>query len=200
LTGETLAAGAQIKIPPVDGVLYKVKQGETAKTIAERYGADDEELIAFNDAEIKGIVAGQEIFIPDGEVPAPIVSQSPAAASGFRFGTSAQYGYNGYSFGYCTWHASNRRAAVGKPIPANLGNASTWKARSQLAGIGVGNAPQKFAVLWHPPRDYYGHVGFVEEVYEDGSILVSDMNYPSWNGVSTRKLSPEQAAAYQYIY
>jgi surface antigen len=199
LSGNTVNAGAKLKIPPVDGLLYTVKEGETAKTIADRYGANEAAIIAFNDAEIKGLTTGQEIVIPDGEVPV-VRRTSSAVASGFRFGSSAIYGYNGYSYGYCTWHAANRRTAVGKPIPANLGNASTWKVRASLAGIGVGSKPKKHAVLWHPPRDYYGHVAFVEEVYDDGSILVSDMNYPIWNGVTTRKLSPAQAAAYQYIY
>ena len=199
LTGNSINSGAKIKIPPVNGILYTVKQGETAKSIADRYGANEAAIIAFNDAEIKGIKAGQEIVVPNGEVPV-VRRASPATASGFRFGSSAVYGYNGYSFGYCTWHASNRRTAVGKAIPANLGNASTWKVRAQLAGMSVGSKPKKHAVLWHPPRDYYGHVAFVEDVYDDGSILVSDMNYPIWNGVTTRKLSPAQAAAYQYIY
>jgi len=206
LTGSTIDTGKVIIIPPVEGFIYTVEDGDTPKSIADDYSASAAAIIAFNDAEIKGISKDQQIVIPNGEIPAPIVrrpafaSINSGTASGFRFGGSAVYGYNGYDTGYCTWHASNRRAAVGKPIPANLGNASTWKSRAQLAGIGSGSTPQKHAVLWHPPTDYYGHVGFVEDVYADGSILVSDMNYPRWGGVSTRVLSPAQAAAYQYIY
>jgi surface antigen len=200
LTGSAITAGATIKVPPVSGVIYTVKAGETAKSIADRYSSDEAKIIAFNDAEITGLTVGQEIVIPEGSVPAPVRRSSPATVSGFRFGSSAVYGYNGYDFGYCTWHASNRRAAVGKPIPANLGNASTWKSRAQFAGLATGSTPQQYAVLWHPPFDYYGHVAFVEEMYPDGSILVSDMNYGGWNRITTRTLTPAQAAAYQYIY
>ncbi len=198
LTGDTVNVGAKLKIPPIDGLLYTVKDGDTPKSLADRYSASESKIIAFNDAEITGLKVGQEIIIPDGTV--PVRTNSYAAVSGFRYGFSARYGGNGYSFGYCTWHAANRRAQVGKPIPANLGNASTWKARAQLAGLSTGSTPQKYAVLWHPPRDYYGHVAFVEDVLPDGSVLVSDMNYPIWNGITTRVLTPAQAAAYQYIY
>ncbi len=201
LSGNSVNTGAKLKVPPVDGFVYTVKSGDTAQSIADKYSASRAKIIAFNDAEITGLKVGQEIVIPDGEVPAPVaITNSFASVSGFRYGFSASYGGNGYSFGYCTWHAANRRAQVGKPIPANLGNASTWKARAQLAGLATGSKPQKYAVIWHPPRDYYGHVAFVEDVLPDGSVLVSDMNYPIWNGITQRVLSPSQAAAYQYIY
>ena len=201
LTGDSVNVGAKLKVPPVDGFVYTVKEGDTAKSIADKYSASEDKIIAFNDAEITGLKTGQEIVIPDGEIPAPVArTNSFASVSGFRYGFTATYGGNGYSAGYCTWHAANRRAQVGKPIPANLGNASTWKARASLAGLGTGSTPAKYAVLWHPPRDYYGHVAFVEDVLPDGSILVSDMNYPIWGAVTTRVLTPAQAAAYQYIY
>ncbi len=199
LNGNAVAAETTLTIPPVDGILYEVKSGDTLDSIASKYQADAGAITAFNDAEITGIVEGQKIVIPDGKVPAPVRFGTPNYA-GFRFGGSAVYGYNGYDYGYCTWYTANRRAEVGKPIPANLGNASTWKVLSQRAGISVGNTPQQYAVIWTPPRDYYGHVGFVEQVFEDGSILVSEMNVRGWGVRSEKILSAEQAAGYSYIY
>jgi surface antigen len=197
LTGDTVAVGTTLSIPPVDGFIYKVKADDTPAKIAERYGSDEAKLIAFNDAEITGLVEGQEIVIPGGRVP---VARSIPNYSGFRFGAGAIYGYNGYDYGYCTWYAANRRAEIGRPIPANLGNASTWKVISQRAGIPVGNTPAAGAVIWTPPRDYYGHVGFVEEVFPDGSVRVSEMNTRGWGVRSEKVLTPAQAAAYSYIY
>ncbi len=199
LSGDSLDAGDTLLIPPVNGIVYTVKSGDTAEKIADNYNSNEKAIIAFNDAEITGLKEGQKIVIPNGEVPAP-VRRSVPSYSGFRFGTSAVYGYNGYVYGYCTWYAANKRAQAGKPIPANLGNASTWKVLAQRAGLGVGNTPQAGAVIWTPPSDYYGHVGYVEEVYGDGSVRISEMNYAGWNVVSYRVLTAQQAAYYSYIY
>ncbi|MCA9323689.1 LysM peptidoglycan-binding domain-containing protein [Candidatus Saccharibacteria bacterium] len=199
LSGNTVAAGTKLKIPPVNGLVYEVKNGDTVAKIAQKFSADEAAIIAFNDAEITGIVEGQRIVIPDGKVPVTVARSVPTF-SGFRFGTSAIYGYNGYDYGYCTWYAANRRAEMGKPVPANLGNASTWKVLAQRAGIPVGNSPAAGAVIWTPPRDYYGHVGIVEEVYPDGSVLVSEMNVVGWGVRSTKILTAAQAAGYSYIY
>ncbi len=199
LTGDVIAVGTELTIPPVDGIAYTVKSGDTPASIAEKYKADESKIIAFNDAEISGIVEGQEIVIPGGEVPV-VVRRSVPSYGGFRFGTSAIYGYNGYDYGYCTWYAANRRAEVGKPVPANLGNASTWKVIAQRAGIPVGSTPAAGAVIWTPPRDYYGHVGYVEEVFPDGSVRISEMNTRGWGVRSEKVLTPAQAAGYSYIY
>jgi surface antigen len=199
LTGTVVAVNTKLSIPPVNGVVYEVKEGDTAEKIAQKYSADAAVIIAFNDAEIGGFVAGQKIVVPDGRVQAPAVRT--ISASGFRWGGSSPvYGYNGYDYGYCTWYAANRRAEMGKPVPANLGNASTWKVLSQRAGIPVGNTPAAGAVIWTPPRDYYGHVGIVEQVNEDGSVLISEMNTVGWGVKSSKTLSAEQAANYSYIY
>ncbi len=204
-----LEEGDTLSIPPVNGIVYKVKEGDTAKSIAESYQADKDEIIDFNDAEISGIKKGDVIVIPDGKIPTPTAVSTPTTSvttpstdgGGFSWGgNQAIYGYNGYDYGYCTWYAANRRRDVGKPIPANLGHASTWKALAQRAGLSVGNTPAKYAVIWSPPRDYYGHVAFVEDVYPDGSVLVSEMNVAGWNVRSTKVLSASQAAGYSYIY
>ncbi len=199
LSGDNIAVNTTLVIPPVNGVVYTVKSGEAVKDIASKYKAEESRIIAFNDIEITGLVAGEKIVIPDGKVPAPVVRSVPTF-SGFRFGSSAIYGYNGYDYGYCTWYAANRRAEIGKPVPANLGNASTWKVIAQRAGIPVGSTPQAGAVIWTPPRDYYGHVGFVEEVFADGSVRISEMNVSGWGVRSEKVLTPAQAAAYNYIY
>jgi surface antigen len=199
LFGDTIAAGKELTIPPITGIVYVVKQGDTPDKLAARYRVSKEQIISFNDAEVAGLPVGQKIVIPDGTPPTN--GFNVAAGGGFAWGGYAPiYGGNGYDYGYCTWWAAVRRSQVGKPIPSNLGNASTWKTLAQRAGLAVGNVPQQYAVLWEPPRNYYGHVGFVEEVYPDGSIKVSDMNYAGWGRVTYRTLTAAQAAAYSYIY
>lgn len=202
LTGDSVAVGKQLTIPPVNGIVYTVKAGDTAEKLAETYRVSKEQIIAFNDAEVSGLPVGQKIVIPDASPPLGR-SRNTGIFSGARFswgGNGAVYGVNGYDYGYCTWWAAHRRSQIGHPVPSNLGNASTWKVLAQRAGIPVGNTPQTGAVIWTPPRDYYGHVGFVERVDADGTVHVSEMNVVGWNRVSYKTLTPDQAARYSYIY
>jgi surface antigen len=205
LTGDTVTAGKTLIISPVNGIVYKVNAGDTADSLAQKYRSNKDLLIAINDAEISGLPVGQYIIIPDGSPPAVantrVTTASVVSSGGFAWGGySPLYGANGYDYGYCTWWAAVRRAQAGRPIPSNLGNASTWKVLAQRAGFGVGNAPAVGAVIWTPPRDYYGHVGFVESVNPDGSAEISEMNVVGWGRVDHKTLSAEQAAAYSYIY
>lgn len=207
LLGDFATVGAELEIPPISGVIHTVSENDTAKSLAQKYNANVDEIIAFNDAEIQGLQLGDDIIIPDGRI-APIptyVAVAPAGVttSQFSFGTEPLYGGNGYSYGYCTWHAANRRIAIGKPIPRNLGNAVSWLSLAIAAGYETGPEPRAGAVLWHNNTSIaggYGHVAFVEKVNEDGSILVSDMNYGAWNVVTTRTIPPAEFNQYSFIY
>lgn len=205
ITGENLTVGKQLLISPVNGIIYQVKAGDTAEALASKYHSNVDLLIAMNDAEIGGLPVGQNIIIPGGSPATVTTTRSTASTAalsgGFAWGgASAVYGSNGYDYGYCTWWAATRRAQIGRPIPSNLGNASTWKVLAQRAGLGVGNAPAAGAVIWTPPRDYYGHVGFVESVNGDGSVNITEMNVYGWGRTSSKTLSAAEAAAYSYIY
>ena len=200
LQGDNVTVGRALLIAPVNGIVYIVKAGDTIDSVASKYKANKEQLIADNDAEATGLVPGTKILIRDGSV-APVVAARSSYSAGFSWGGGvAVYGANGYDYGYCTWYAANKRAAIGRPVPSNLGNASTWKVLAQRAGFAVGSVPQSGAVIWTPPRDYYGHVGFVEAVNPDGSVLVSEMNTAGFAVRSTKTLSAAEAARYSYIY
>lgn len=175
ITGDTVAVGRTLVIPPVDGIVYTVKAGDTVDTLVEKYRANKAQLIAFNDAEVKGIQQNQRIVIPGGQKPAPVVATVAAAASysgGYTF--AAQYGYNGYDPGWCTWYAARRVS-----VPANWGNANTWDDRARATpGWTVSQIPQVGAVA-QSNVGWAGHVGVVEDVkVEDGVYYIkySDMN------------------------
>ena len=211
IEGDVVSEGRKLTIPPVSGLIYTVQSGDTAKSIAEKYNANAEQIIAFNDAELAGLKTDQKIIIPDGREPAPVAQPvyvaagpaAPAQTTGFAFGSQPLYGGNGYSYGYCTWHAANRRLASGLPMPRNLGNAVTWATLGARAGLDVGGTPRAGAILWH--KNTYiagglGHVGFVEAVNDNGSITVSDMNYPIWGVATTRTVAANEISSYLYIY
>lgn len=210
LNGDSVTAGKQLQISPIsDGIVYKVEAGDSPDSLAKKFQARKDKIVAFNDAEIAGLTVGELIVIPGGNLPAAAPSYSAVANLGGGFawgGNAAVYGSNGYDYGQCTYWVSLRRQQTGNPIPSNLGNAITWVSLAQKAGLSTGNTPRKGAVIWTPPNmlsgyyAQYGHVGFVEDVLPDGTVKVSDMNVKGWNVISSRTLTPERASAYSYIY
>ncbi len=197
LSSERIPAGKLLTIPPVSGIVYTVKTGDTADTLAARFAATKEQILSDNDAEVVGLKPGTQILIRGGILPvARTTSTSSYAAAGFAFGTKAIYGYNGYDFGYCTWYVANKRASIGRAVPANLGNANTWDDR---APQGYNQTPAYGAAVVTSQRAP-GHVAFVEEVYSDGSVRVSEMNTRGWGVRSERTYDAAAASRFSYIH
>jgi len=175
ITGNSITPGAKFTIPPINGIAYTVKSGDTADSLASKYSANKDQIIAFNDAEVGGLKVGDRIVIPEGKIaaPAPRATTSTYVATSFSFGSSAIYGYNGYTYGYCTWYVSNRRAQIGRPVPSNLGNAYSWYSIARRAGLPTGNTPAVGAVAVDEGGN---HVSVVEQLNGDGSFWISEMN------------------------
>lgn len=184
---EGIAAGQQLTILPVSGILHKVSSGDTVESLADRYQANAAQIISFNDLEVAGLKAGDRIVIPEGVEPyQPTRSFVPLAFSG-----------NGYDYGWCTWGAAELREQMGKPIPGNWGHAFMWKASALASGYNVGNAPKPGAIVWHA---YGNHVAVVNSVNSDGSAVFTDMNYPIWGSYTTREVPASEMSRYQFIY
>lgn len=206
ISGDSVAAGTNLKILPVTGVMVVAKSGDTPKTIAYGTGASAEEIALFNDIDINAqIAAGTNVIVPNGSP-----RNSSTARSSRRSYSTGNYSYsainavigggNTYSRGYCTWHAANRRAAIGRPIPNRMGNAIRWASVAASMGYAVDGNPRAGDVLWHRNIGGAGHVAFVEGVNGDGSLLVSDMNYPSWGRVTYRTVPTSEFGRYLFIH
>lgn len=200
INGDTVRPGLEIVISPVNGIVYTPTANDTIDSLVARFRVNKDQFVAFNDLESGQLPVGQRIVLPEGQPPVAAGGRSNRTAFQPATGFAATFGGNGYDRGYCTWWAAMRRSETGRPIPSNLGNASTWLSRAAAAGYATGRVPQAGAVIWTPPRDFYGHVGYVESVNPDGSVNISEMNVSGWNRVSRTTLSPEQAARYSYIY
>lgn len=173
ISGETVRVGDVLQVPPVSGIVYTVVNGDTPDSLATKFKASKEKIIAYNDAEIAGLKAGEKILIPDGQQPAPVVVARVSSyyAAGFSFGSGAIYGYNGYDYGYCTWYVANRVS-----VPSNWGNANTWDDLAGRSGWVVSTVPRAGAIA-QTDRGSLGHVAVVDAVSEDGTqIKYSDMN------------------------
>jgi murein DD-endopeptidase MepM/ murein hydrolase activator NlpD len=80
-----MAVGEVLLIPPVDGVLHTVEEGDTVDTIATKYRSSAEKIVGFPGNQLAGaetpLTPGQVLMVPDGDrlPPAPPPSQSPSA-------------------------------------------------------------------------------------------------------------------------
>ncbi|HEY1064113.1 MAG TPA: CHAP domain-containing protein [Candidatus Saccharimonadales bacterium] len=194
VTGTTIGVGVNLTIPPVTGIAYKVQAGDTAASLAAKFRADQNKIIAYNDAELGGLRLGELILIPDGSRAAAVASP----ATSVRWGGSATYGgYNGYDFGYCTYWVAKLRAQAGRPVPTNVGNASTWATRAAAMGLPTGTTPRVGAAVVTKTAGA-GHVAYVTAVNDDGTITISEMNHKGWNKVNERVLPA--ASNYRYVY
>lgn len=187
-----VSAGTVLYIPSTSGIVYTVKSGDTIESIAEKYGSNAAEIIALNDLEVSGISEGIRIVIKDGSLPekerpeyvAPVVARRPTTTYTYTYlGNTSQrenievvgyfYGLGGpYGAGQCTQWAWYKR----QDLPSNLGNANTWARNAAAYGYVVNRTPAAGAVI-QSSSGWYGHVGYVEAVNPDGSIVVTEMNY-----------------------
>lgn len=208
LSSDALEVGRQLTIPPVDGIIYVVKDGDTLDSIASTYQANKDRIVAFNDLELSGVTSGKTIIIPGGILPASQQpSSSPRSGSSLYGGSgiSAQMARasagNRYAYGNCTWYAYERRMQLGRPVGSFWGNASTWALNARAAGFRVDNVPEVGAVAqWNAGAGgsgFAGHVGIVESVNGNGTITISEMNnaeYGGFNIVNSRTINPESVS------
>lgn len=112
---------------------------------------------------------------------------------------------NGGTWGNCTYYVYNRVAQLGKPIPSpSMGHAFMWSNSARGMGYSVSHTPKtgtiavfSQGVAGSDPT--YGHVAFVEKVFADGSVLVSEMNVQGLNVISTRIISASDAQLTEFI-
>lgn len=60
----TLREGQKLKIPSMDGLIHRVKKGESLTGISSKYNVSLEKLCDTNDLSTQVLFAGQELFIP----------------------------------------------------------------------------------------------------------------------------------------
>lgn len=208
VSGNAVAAGAKLVIPPVTGIVYTVKAGDTPDSLAQKFRANKEQIIAYNDAELSGLKVGEQIIVPNGQ----IVANTSRGGSFFGGSFSAVYGYNGYDPGFCTWYVAKRRAEIGRSLPSNLGDAWKWDDNASGAGIRVDNAPAVGAAVVTNSTRRPGHVAIVEAVNDDGSVWISEMNSRGqrsitdssaaggWGKVDYKLIPASAARSYNYIH
>ena len=201
-----IAVGDVLYLPSVSGIVYTVKSSDTLDGIVSKYGSSANEIIALNDLEVSGISAGMRILIKGGNLPekerpeyvAPVVTYSYSGNNYSRQNIEIlgyYYGLGGpYVGGQCTQWAWYKR----QDLPSNLGNANSWATHAAAAGYAVDRTPSAGSVF-QTSAGWYGHVGYVESVNDDGSIVVTEMNYNYISYQVIRATIPANAASKLYF-
>lgn len=204
-----VSPGQVLYIPSVSGIVYAVKAGESLQSIAEKYGSSIELIIAYNDLESTGsVVEGQRIVLPDGVLPETerpeYVAPKPVYSGGYSSTISWGGGGNPMPYGWCTWFAWQwRHDNMGDSytLPSGgLGNARYWD--SQLSGSFYIDGNPQYGDVFVSKGGYYGHVGIVTGVNEDGSITITDMNgrVGGWGGVGTETIQPSEWGTWNFVH
>lgn len=74
LKKDSLSIGQELKIPPVTGIVHKVKEGETVYSIAKKYKTEAQKIVNFpfndfTDLDTFALASGQQLVVPDGVMP-----------------------------------------------------------------------------------------------------------------------------------
>ena len=82
---QKMKPGVVVSMPPVTGVVYKVKTGDTVYSIAKKFQTDAQGIVdfpmnTFSDDETFALVAGQTLIVPDGVMPDEVAPTAPNIA------------------------------------------------------------------------------------------------------------------------
>jgi surface antigen/LysM repeat protein len=193
---DSLKPGQQIIIPPTNGILVRATPGDTINSLAQKYHYTSKAIIDYNlIRDPDHLTPGSLVMLPDGtgvDTAQDIRSGLPSSsANAIPFGHSD---YNHFPWGWCTWWVASQR-----DIPWN-GNAWQWFGEAQASGFAVGKTPRVGAVMVTWESRYYGHVALVEQVFPDGSWLVSEMNYRGYGVVDRRHIGMGEVPLIGFIY
>lgn len=113
-------------------------------------------------------------------------------------------GSEAYASGNCTQYVYNRIVQLEGYVETTMGNGMDWAATGKVNGYEVSNQPKAGTAVSFQPNiagadGTYGHVAFVEHVYEDGSILISEMNVAGLGIVSFRVIDQNTANTLAYV-
>ena len=76
----SIQPGQILRIPPVSGVIHKVKKGDTISSISKKYGVSETKVIDFNRlSETASLAIGEDIIVPGGQIAGSSVSKTQIA-------------------------------------------------------------------------------------------------------------------------
>jgi murein DD-endopeptidase MepM/ murein hydrolase activator NlpD len=102
---DDLHVGQKLVIPPVNGLIVTVKDGDTLNGLAANYKVDAADVLAVNELDDPTLIIGQTIILPDA-VGAPIPTPKPVVRPTSKGGGCNCSGPSNYSGGAFSWPVS----------------------------------------------------------------------------------------------
>ena len=93
MKNEAVAPGNVLLVPVINGIAYKAKAGDTAANLAEKYSSSEEQIIAYNNLENKGIAVDQVLILPGAIIPERERHEYTAPTARPSSGYSRTYSY-----------------------------------------------------------------------------------------------------------
>ena len=178
------------------GSYYTVQAGDSLSLIASKYGTTYQNIMRLNGLNNFFIYPGQKLKVTGNAS----TNSGSTTTTNRGYNTPVFNHQNLYTWGQCTYHVFNRRAEIGKGISTYWWNANNWDNAAAADGYTIDNRPTVGSIA-QTDVGYYGHVMFIERVNNDGSILVSEMNYSAAPGILTYRTVPAyQVNNYRYIH
>jgi N-acetylmuramoyl-L-alanine amidase len=181
LSSGTDLLGAFAQSPCSSGdQMYKVAGGDTLGAIASRYNTSWQSLSSYNKlANPNVLYINQHICIPG-----KATTSGKPMTSNVTLNAKSGAG-NFFPYAQCTWFANQRYHELsGRYVPwTTNANAWQWVTRAYQYGWKVSSSPSVGSIIvlqpWTQGAYGLGHVGVVEQVRGNGSIVASNMN---WGG------------------
>jgi murein DD-endopeptidase MepM/ murein hydrolase activator NlpD len=110
LKRDSLTVGDKLIIPPVTGIIHKVREGDTIYSIAKKYKTDAQKILNypfndFSDLETFALNVGQNLIVPDGVISAAPVALPPSGIPIISGGTGQfMWPTNGVITQYPVWY------------------------------------------------------------------------------------------------
>lgn len=184
----TIQIGQNIKIPSLDGILYSVKKdGETPKTIAEKYEVSAEEVSNVNHIALDtSLNAGQSIFVPGAAL--DWVTRQEINGDLFRKPIHGRYRLTSY-FGWRGSPFNGRRQFHGGIDMACSKNTPIYAAmEGTIVYKGWSNVYGNYVMIQHHSgyKTLYGHMNSFSNL-KVGSYVTTNsvIGYVGTTGMST---------------
>jgi surface antigen len=206
-----------IKIPPVSGIIYKVKSGDTLASISKKYKVDISKIRKQNLIWTwETVKVWDELVLPGAVkyVPKPKYTKPKKTyayrKSWYKFASSTKYVNKQWTYkltpkpSYHKFYRWNCTRYVAKYKTVDWwGNAKNWLYNARKKWHPTWYTPRLWAIIvfnwrWYNPR--YGHVWIVMDIKSNWDLIVSDMNYRRLWEVTYRRISSKDRAIRGYIY
>lgn len=147
IKGEKLVIDQVLKIPPVTGIVVKVKKGETVYSIAKQYKTDAQKIVNFpfndfTDLDTFALASGQTLVVPDGVMPEAKPVYSPQLIA--QVGTTP-------STGQFMWptHGTISQRPVSYHMAVDIANNTLPSVLAADSGTVVLVERQRYGYGWH---------------------------------------------------